>query len=207
MIDSRTLLITEAVDWMGGKPTPWRCFKTLLSRWSCKWDDQWAIAALVRWIFCRYRDKIGSTITFLSCWHEHSNDPERLAGAENTQEGGCRTLESLEKTAWWRVRNNSCGTKTPHEKSQRPTCLAVFWFNFYCKPSLFSVYFFTCANSTMMGELAFLATALETAVSELHRWLEDTMHSSTINNLYSYLRSRHKMKVWVLSFLHQYLKM
>lgn len=37
----------------------------------------------------------------------------------------------------------------------------------------------------MMGQLAFLATALETAVSELHKWLEDTMNSSSINNLYS----------------------
>lgn len=116
---SCTLLITEVVDWVGGKLIPWPCIKTLLSHSSCKSDNQWALAALVLWIFWLYWGQMGSTVTPLSwtiwdlewsweiCWcRGHSG--KRLRDTRVTGEKSLMT--SLE--------HNSCRTKTTHDKKK-----------------------------------------------------------------------------------------
>lgn len=117
---SCTLLITEVVDWVGGKLIPWPCIKTLLSHSSCKSDNQWALEALVLWIFWLYWDQMGSTVTPLSwtiwdlewsweicwCWG-HSG--KRLRDTRVTGEKSLMT--SLE--------HNSCRTKTTHDKKKK----------------------------------------------------------------------------------------
>lgn len=168
-LSQKTAALCLWLRWLTGKLIPWPCFKTLLSHSSCKLDNQWAMAALVLWIFCCYWGKKGSTVTSLSwliwdlkwSWkicqcQEHSG--RRLHDPRVTGEKSLMT--SLE--------HNSC--RTSHDKS-RTGIFGLFWGLQNSRKILFTVnlnvlhIFHTSTNSMMMmmEELIFLVTALETA--------------------------------------------
>lgn len=175
MIDSSDLLLTAVLTGWVGHRYSHNISVPLNETTSEQW---WSWAEDI----CFYPGEAGWTVIFIvvnMSPQTSLNDVPvlRPLGGEG---GGSGTLESLEKTVWWRVGHNSCGTKTPHEKSQS----RLVWLSsgyFVLSRVIVLRTNLTSANSTAKEELVVLATALEKAVSELHRWLKDKTHSNSIN--------------------------